>query len=987
MNRKCLWLILPLLMASVLVAQGIPTGTILGRAINEGLGLPGVTVVAKSPALQGSRTAVTSANGDFAFVNLPPGDYTLTFTMSGFQTVTRAVKVSASQQAVVNAQMSISAVAAEIAVVAQSETISQTAAQATTYTADVLSKLPTGRTLTSAVLLSPGVSERGANGASIAGGQSTENLYTVNGVAIGDNIRSQSLNLFIEDAIQETTTTTSSVSAEYGRFTGGVINAITKSGGNSFSGSFRTTFTNDSWRAYSDYRTAAGVNPQAGTFLDKTIPTYEATLGGPIVKDRVWFFGAGRYFDTVGNLSTTTRLTNIAYTYGDEELRYEAKLTVSPFQNHTVTGSYINNAREQVNYWFPSIPIADLASIYTRQTPQELLAVNYNGVITDTLFVDAQYSSRKFTFENSGGRFTDFVKGTVLRDLARGIAYNAPIFCGVCTPERRDSDNWVIKATYFLSTKSLGSHNIVVGYDDYGGQREANNFQSASNYQLYTRVASVIEGDQAYPVVTNAAYVGWWPVLQASLGSDLRTKSAFVNDTWRLNSRFSFNVGLRYDKNDATSQGGQVTSDDSAFSPRLAATWDVTGNGRLRVTASYSKYVSALAETQAGSSGSAAGSPASFFWYYDGAPINTAGPYLTSNQVMERVEAWMASKGCQPDPLAAGCSLVPFSSNIGGVNVQIRESLKSPSADEYVIGFAGSLGNRGSYRVDAVRREFTDWYDLKRDLTTGSVQNPISGAMLDLGLIVNSSAYRREYTGLHSQFAYRIGESLNLGGNWTWSHLIGDIVGETSGSSQVQGGDQNQPEYFQKSWNNPVADLSSDQRHRVRFFGTWDTPLPKSLGSLSLNLVQNWDTGLPYGAIGAVASSRYVTNPGYRVPPSSVTYNYTAPDAFRTEDVWRTDLSLYYGFRIADAVEIFLSPQLYNVFNNQAIQSVNTTVETAVANGTANYAHFNPFTTTPVQGARGTGANWNYGPDFGKPTSPASYQTPRYFQFSVGVRF
>ena len=167
---------------------------------------------------------------------------------------------------------------------------------------------------------------------------STENLYTVNGVVITDNVRSTANNLFIEDAIQETTTITSSVSAEYGRFTGGVINTITKSGGNSFSGSFRTTLNNDAWNSTSAYRTAAGVNPQEGTFVNSVVPTYEATIGGPILKDKVWFFGAGRYFDTTGDRSTVTRFTNIPVTYGDKELRYEAKLTISPFQNHTLTG-------------------------------------------------------------------------------------------------------------------------------------------------------------------------------------------------------------------------------------------------------------------------------------------------------------------------------------------------------------------------------------------------------------------------------------------------------------------------------------------------------------------------------------------------------------------------------------------------------------------------------------------------------------------------
>src|SRR5512146_2243666 len=100
-------LVLPLLMASVLVAQGIPTSTISGRVINEGQGLPGVTVTAKSPALQGTRTAVTSTNGDYVFPNIPPGDYTLTFTMSGFQTVTRNLKANAAQQQVINTSMSL----------------------------------------------------------------------------------------------------------------------------------------------------------------------------------------------------------------------------------------------------------------------------------------------------------------------------------------------------------------------------------------------------------------------------------------------------------------------------------------------------------------------------------------------------------------------------------------------------------------------------------------------------------------------------------------------------------------------------------------------------------------------------------------------------------------------------------------------------------------------------------------------------------------
>src|SRR5512140_2412984 len=78
-------------------AQGLPTATISGRVINEGQGLPGVSVTATSPALQGSRTTVSGSNGSYAFVNVPPGAYTLTFALSGFQPVKKSVQAGASQ--------------------------------------------------------------------------------------------------------------------------------------------------------------------------------------------------------------------------------------------------------------------------------------------------------------------------------------------------------------------------------------------------------------------------------------------------------------------------------------------------------------------------------------------------------------------------------------------------------------------------------------------------------------------------------------------------------------------------------------------------------------------------------------------------------------------------------------------------------------------------------------------------------------------------
>jgi len=990
MIRNRLWLVLlavPLLVANIVAAQGLPTGTLAGRVSeSEGLALPGVTVTVKSPALQGTRTAVTNVNGDYVVPNLPPGEYVVTFVMSGFQSATRNVKVSASQQVPLNAKLSISSVAAEAMVVAQSETVSQTAQAATTYSTEITNKLPMARTILSSVVLSAGVNTNGPGGnTTISGAQSFDNVFTVNGVNIQDNIRgTPTVTLVIEDAIQETTTMTSGVSAEFGRFTGGVINAVTKQGGNSFSGSARVTLNNDNWQSQS---------PIARTYVDKVVPTYEATLGGPIIKDRIWFFAAGRYNKNDYSGATSAPITS-SFPRSDTDKRYEGKLTLTPFQNHTVTGSYTKGQVDQSNYYFTSFPILETNGVtYDRSLPTDLLSINYNGVLSSNFFVEAQYSAKNFTFENSGSRFNELIKGTavLVQDRGLGQMFGA-IFCAVCpgAGEKRDNEDFLVKGTYFLSTKNLGSHNVVVGYDRFSSTRMSNNWQSGSSWLLFASSVKT-DGTNLYPVIDENSYLLYAPIPQASQGSDMLTNSVFFNDTWRLNDRFSFNIGLRWDKNDAKDAAGQTTANDSAFSPRLAANWDVFGDGKLRLTASYATYVGQIQEGIAGSGATGAGAPASYYYYWGGAPINanTTGPWLSTDEVLRRMYAAEGVTGLNMFPnRGADAASVP------GVNLLIPDPVNSPKTNEYVLGIGGTLGKNVTYRVDAVRREYEDFYSTKRDTTTGQVTDSV-GNEYDLGYIVNSNIPIREYTGLHSSLAWRTG-NLNLAANWTWSHMIGNFVGETSGSGPVTAQFQNYPEYFDMKWYAPTGSLSQDQRHRVRVVGTYDFRLGQAF-TITPGLVQSYDTGLPYGAVGNIASSPYVTNPGYVNPPSRVSYYFTARDAYRTDDVWRTDLSVNLSANLGP-VEIFVIPQMQNVFNSDAVVTPNTAVNVGTGSSpsaTTGLVRFNPFTTAPVECAQGStaaacsaaGANWQKGASFGKPTAATSYQAPRRYYIGMGVRF
>ena len=115
----------------------------------------------------------------------------------------------------------------------------------------------------------------------------------IDGVDVNDTIIGTANNLYIEDAIENTTVLTNGISAEYGRFSGGVVNIVTRSGGNMFSGSFRENLSNPAWIQETPLEKSNNVTH--ASVLGKT---HEATFGGPVSKDRLWFFTAGRWETT-----------------------------------------------------------------------------------------------------------------------------------------------------------------------------------------------------------------------------------------------------------------------------------------------------------------------------------------------------------------------------------------------------------------------------------------------------------------------------------------------------------------------------------------------------------------------------------------------------------------------------------------------------------------------------------------------------------------
>jgi outer membrane receptor protein involved in Fe transport len=978
LTQRQAWLgvlvLLALFAASGPAAAQNPTGTISGRVTDtSGLGVPGVTVNASSPALQGVRSTTTSENGDYIFPFVPPGSYTVTFELAGFGTQKKAFEVAAAQTVPVNITLS-PAVSETVTVSARSDAFVNTPTVASSVKSELTDTLPTQRTLNAAVNLAPGLHGTGPSGSvTVAGAMSFDNVIMLNGVQITDNLRGTPFNLFIEDAIQETTISTAGISAEYGRFAGGVVNAITKSGGNNFSGSFRTTLTNDKWRA---------LTPFAGdTKVDKTVPAYEYTAGGPILRDRTWFFTAGRLQNNE-TANNTVAPASVPYTFGDDEKRFEGKVTQGIANGHTARVAYTNIRETQTNYGFSSF--MDLRSLIDRKLPQNLVSVNYNGVLTPNFFIEGQYSSRHFTFSDAGALSTDLIDGTLLLDRQRGnLRYWSPTFCGVCGDEKRDNDDILVKGNYFAST-GKGSHNLVFGYDLFNDKRFSNNHQSGSDYRIYG-TTSILRDGNIYPVFDTgtSTYIQYNPILKATTGTNFRTHSVFANDTWRFGSRLTANLGLRWDKNVGRDGANNLVANDNAFSPRVGIVWDARGDGKISVTASFARYVSAINNSIADSS-SPGGQAATFQWYYNGPKINTDAtqPLVPADVALRTLFNWFDSVG--------GQNLRPFRSvDVPGTATKIEGSLASPHANEFSTGVSFQLGTRGSARVDYVHRQYADFYIQKADRTTGSVTDEF-GQAFDLKLITNGNGdFSRKYDALQTSVNYRVINWISVGGNYTLSHLRGTVDGENVASGPLTS-DISYPEFFQFAWQFPEGDLAADQRHRLRLWQTVTIPMDEKWGHVSVGLLEQVESGTPYGALGTINTAPYVADPGYKTPPTAVNYYFTPRDAFHTEAFKRTDLSANYSHKIVGRSEVFFVAHVLNLFNQFSlfnINSMDTSVLTA-SNNTSKQA-FNPFTGQPVQGS-----NWDFGTNFGKARTKNAYGPAgepsvrgRTFRCAIGFRF
>jgi hypothetical protein len=914
---------------------------------------------------------VTTPTGDYTLRGLPGGTYCLVFMAQGFRTLDQEIKIPAAQARFVDAVMVSDAVTGEVEVMARYETVSTSLAGAELVQHELLDRLALNRSLSAAVNLAAGTADTGPRQqVVISGSQSFENLYTMNGIVLNETIRQQPSSIFIEDSIQDTTVLSSAVSAEFGRFSGGVVNMITKSGGNRFSGSFRISLDNDDWSAGTPVTTVR---------VDDINQTYEATLGGFLWRERLWFFLAGS--DRTIDRSRQTYITQIPFIQTFEDTRLEAKLTGLLGQNHRMVATYSDRDWPYTNGefgGFPSMDLRGLDPVYGLENVA--VALNYSGAVANTVFVEAQYSKHDFTIVDVGGDDPSLAGGTPVLDYLLFGSFHAPFFCGEpCRDEERDNSNHLAKLSWLFATDRVGTHDLVVGYDSFSNRVLYDNHQSASDYQIWTLAPhDFTTGTPLANILPFASAVVYRDLKEPAQRTDFRTESSFVNDTWRVGDRLTLSLGLRYDTSHGTDAGGAGVVDDTRWSPRIGASWDLRGDGRWIVNAGAARYASAVMYTIA-NAGTSAGRPVEIAYLYTGSAAIASE--LGGNQAaLDVVFDWFFNSYGGPEN-PNNIFLPPV---IPGLTPQIGEGLGSPFVDELSIGFSKRLGGSGVVRTDYVHRQYGDFY-AGETIPNRWVESPLTGP-LDLTVYRNEDdLLERRYDGLVTRFQYRVDDRLEFGGNWTWSHARGNWDGETAGESAFAGDVTEYREYKDPSWSSPRGDLTVDQRHKVRLWGLWYAVRSRR-HTLSISLLQSYSSGTPFSAVGVVDNSlglESVDNPGYVTPPRLVDYFFSGRGEYSTDDITSTDLALNYSFFIPTGghdVEIFVQPEVLNLFDEHGAVGVDTTVFTSESDPSLEL--FNPLTETPVEGV-----HWRRGDEFGRPTRQQQFQTPRTFRVSVGVRF
>ena len=831
------------------VALGQTTSTLSGTiSDNDGKPLPGVTVEATSPSLQGTRTTVTGGNGVYRFPSVPPGNYSVKASLSGFGTAEKTAAVTLDSTATVNLTLRITATEA-VVVSGEAPLVDVTSTTTgSNYSAKVMANLPLGTNYADIVRSNPGVNtDRGetqgrALALTVYGATSVENQYVIDGVNTTNVIKGFQGKAINGAFIQEVEVKTGGYQAEYGRALGGIINVITKSGGNEFHGDGFVYYDRQSMKA--NQKITADDSLTGMRISDYKRTDFGADLGGFFIKDHLWFFAA---YDRVNNPNQVSRYVSSSvvpstaqFPLDETDNLYSGKLTFNAFQgttfvltgfsDPTVISGAANADPRQARV--TQISSFDPRTWESRRDVGGLdLGARLNQLFGSVGLVTLQASQHKDRFQltpsgaGSGIRTDDLTcsGGTA------AVPCNPPTtptttggFGEIFGPT---ANNRSVRNQYRGDfTFYLGSHEAKFGGDYQTGKTQAITFYTGK--QLVQKFNEYGQTYYAHNFFSSGASS------QIPIDNTVTPKTIdwgwYAQDSWKILPNLTMNLGVRWDKEDIKDYtGSTVISTTNEWQPRIGFVWDPKGDGSSKVYAFFGRFYYSIptdlnvraygAQTQVTT--------------YNFDPVDT----IQNTTVIGHTKPFVQG-GAFTEPADAG--------------------LKGIYQDEYTLGVEKlldptlSVGLKGTYRK--LGRAIEDRCDLDytsaiNNFNSCAIMNPGSSGTYASGNFPGCNgldgkaaqcfssvpaipAAKRVYKGVEIVGRKSFSQTLWLQASYVFSSLRGNYDGEIrEGRGQTEIGINADYDYYLFLHNND-GKLFLDRPHNLRLDMSYTTPFKLFVG-------------------------------------------------------------------------------------------------------------------------------------------------------------
>jgi TonB dependent receptor/Carboxypeptidase regulatory-like domain/TonB-dependent Receptor Plug Domain len=1005
-------LLVCLLLAAPALVLAQTTGTIEGTITDQsGAALPGVTVDLAGASLQGARSAVTSADGRYRFLSVAPGAYTVTATLSGFGRVQK--KATVTLDATVNASLQLNlSTTAEVTVTGEAPLIDTSSTTGgSTYTAKVMSGLPLGRNYTDVVKSNPGVNEdRGetqgrANALTIYGATSVENQYIIDGVNTTNVIKGFQGKSLNGEFIQEVEVKTGGYQAEYGRALGGVVNVITKSGGNEFHGDAFAYYDSFGTRAKQDLCPLTGTAPDGttcngtgpDTLVGMRIADYEKLdggfdLGGYVWKDRIWFFMA--YDRVIYPTQTVGRFADSAAVSNNEQFPlnqwdnlYSGKLTFNIAQGTTLTGSY---------FYDPSV-IEGAAGSDPRQSRVATITsesartwesrrdiggqdwgVRLNQLIGSVGLVQLQAAQHKDRYQlkpsgaGSGIRYNDFScdGGTADQPCDVPTVQNSTTggFGQIFGPTVNNySKRMMYKGDF---TFYLGNNEVKAGVDYQKGVTNAISFYTGigeggyaggQTVGIFNEYGQQYYQHQFYAPCANKDDPACYQPINNIIAPSSADLGWYIQDSFKVTPSFTINAGLRWDKEDVNDYTGATAfSTTNEWQPRIGVIWDPNANGQMKIYAFYGR-----------------------FYYSLPTDLNVRAYGAQTNGTSFNFDPVDTTQ----DPTVIGHETAFFQG--GAFTEPVQPNLKGIYQDEVSAGFdmlldpSFSVGVKGMYRN--LGNTIEDRCDLDgtsplTNFNTCAIINPGSDSALALGQVPGCNGLdglsagcfdsvppigkaKRTYWGGELVARKQFTNALWAQASVVYSSLRGNYDGEVrEGRGQTDPGINADFDYFEFQHNNE-GKLFLDVPWRFRVDASYTFPFKMYAG---MNF---------YLQSGAPLNKQGYFNSGYGAEIQLVERGtaQTLPSLY--------EMNLTLGYPIALG-PVTITPQLYvfNLFNKQQVTLKDVRYSTSQPAGYTNCSGVTFESPCTLYDPNQDQTNPNY-------NTFTQRQAPRLFRFALKVSF